>query len=707
MFQLYINDNLIDLPEERNQIGLEYAIMSIEDIGGRTGAKSYEYSVPTTSLNLQAIGFTGEIPNISLLPYTRIKARAYEDGVDLNIRFAEITSISDVINFRLYGDNVDFYTDIKDLLVSDIDLSDWDHFWDDPTIKVGLLKSTGYQYPIIEYQIQNRSLPVRIRSKNLYPAIFYEELLAKCFEHTGYAFTNDMAGYYSDKLILPFSGTDYVRNDDGEKYLTKVSVSTDYHVAQNNAANGDKRKYLKWDILNSPTEYFKLNTSNWKSQQNISKPRFGGAIEFADRVRVSGNLHLIMEDKNSEFTSGNSFAYRITIMTLDSGLSVNETHFDTTFYWNIPGLRIQTLDIPFTDLLTGENFDLLAVKISPLVGDFYANAIYGFNIFAGSYLEITSCEVITPREIVWNPQTELPADERPSFLNEITNHNQNFITMNSIWGDISFADLLKNYCLMFGLLPIVDNIKKTVRLFRFEGLKNNINKTKDWTLKIDKTEKPEITFVDDNYGQRSLFAWQIDEYTDENEIVQREEPEGANSVLVINNQNLELEKTIVELDFAASLTVERFITRNIIWIPMVDENGSRTSKTQRVLFTRDTFNAQNAILMQFTNELITAYPRTYIPYFTDALHFDKLRSLHYVLMDSIISNYKKLSEHVRLNASDINQIDFTAPIYLQQHEAFFYLSKVEDYKPSTRDTTTTELVKLNILVTPELLDLIR
>lgn len=704
MFELYINDKIIDLPEESEQIGLEYAIMSIEDIGGRTGAKSYEYSVPKTDINLQAIGFNTELPNTSKFPYTRLNARAYEDGVDLNIRFAELTSINETINFRLYGTNSDFYSLVKDLKLTDLDLSDLNHFWDDQTMKIGLLKNTGYQYPIIEYKSKpDDDTDKPIKSYDMYPSLFYEEILQRFCAQIGYQLSNDVSGYYSDKLILPYSGADFKRNTDGSRYVTKVSRSAGYSV---NAYGVDKY-YVKWDTLEKPTDYFRANKHNWRADLADGSRNYGTCIEFADRVKVGGRLHLIIRNEGLW-----TMRFRVSVFTR-KGADIFSPQTDIEFrYVTLSAINTAndtaTINIPFGLITEPDDFDFLAVRIEQL--DAVTLDPVNFQIKAGSYLDIASCEVLDAREITYNDFQSKSfvyagtvnvltngmksSYGCPSVFDNYSDSNRNFITVNSIFGDISFADLLKNYCLAFGLLPIADNNKKTLRLFRFQNFKKNIHKAKDWTNKIDYTTPDELTFIDDKYGQRSWFKWQIDTYPNDNTNLSIEEDPGANDYLDLSNENLELQKDLVSLDFAATITTPRF-NKDVCWIGIKD-GDSYSAKTQRLLFTKLRYDVDHPVHIEYyPSDDLTRNP-TYIPYFSDALHFTNLREAHYSLIDAVIKNYKKLRISLRLTASDINQLDFTAPVYLQQFESYFYISKVEDYKPSTRDSCIVELVKLNI-----------
>jgi len=717
MLELYINDTPVELPDSSLEIGFEYAIMRVDDIGKRSGAKSYEFSLPKTSANLRAIGANDQITNISSLPYTRLKARAYEDGVDLSIRFCEITSITGTVNLRLYGANSDFYTAIKDVKLTDINLDDLNHFWDDYTILTRWLNTTGYVYPVIEYSVNKIKDNVEqqtepIKTSRLFPSLFYEEILNRFFLHVGYTLENDMSGVYSDKMLLPYSGAEYVRNSDGSKYCIRVGRSFSYTTFDG--------YYVRWNTLQDETSYFKRSYHNWKADLGDNPNNSGTVIEFADRVRIKGFASITLQNVQSL-----PMRVRVTVFS-KSGFNTFSPSEDAEFRYldlGAAGSATDTLTatMRFNLVTEDEGFDFLGVAMEQVGG----NTTF-FNVRQESYLEIEECEVLKPREISYISTVEknlynnwiFVSDNAtkaefgvPGSIRNISTYNRNFITVNSIFGDLSFEDMLKDYCLLFNLIPIVNNQTGAVRLMKFDNVRKNISGAKDWTLKLDKTNAEEISFMEDKYARRNKLAWVIDQYKDEDlEFDIIEEPEGTNEVILVDNENLEFEKTIVELKSAATITCKKF-DRTLSHIPVVGNNDEIGEKTQRILFQRVTLiqdftgvdlrfenmsrNFNETTPSDYPNEIIT---RRYFSdtYFTDALLFTTLKPLYYPIIEKVIQNFKKLKVQVRLTGADINQLDFGAPVYLQQYESYFYISKIEDYKPSGRDSCMVELVKLNI-----------
>ena len=89
-----------------------------------------------------------------------------------------------------------------------------------------------------------------------------------------------------------------------------------------------------------------------------------------------------------------------------------------------------------------------------------------------------------------------------------------------------------------------------------------------------------------------------------------------------------------------------------------------------------------------------------IPYFIkDGAVFnygfaDNLLDDYYDLTISIMDYVKVVRPLIRLNAVDINQLDFLKPVYIEYFNSYFYINKISGYQPDGNESTEVELVKL-------------
>jgi hypothetical protein len=63
-------------------------------------------------------------------------------------------------------------------------------------------------------------------------------------------------------------------------------------------------------------------------------------------------------------------------------------------------------------------------------------------------------------------------------------------------------------------------------------------------------------------------------------------------------------------------------------------------------------------------------------------------------IDNVLNNYKMVRQGIRLNASDINQLDYTRPVWLSKYGCYFYISAIKEYDALNNDTCIVELIKL-------------
>jgi len=75
--------------------------------------------------------------------------------------------------------------------------------------------------------------------------------------------------------------------------------------------------------------------------------------------------------------------------------------------------------------------------------------------------------------------------------------------------------------------------------------------------------------------------------------------------------------------------------------------------------------------------------------------FEDLKNAHYTALIESLNQAKVLKADFNLNATDINNLDFTIPIYLdvpsESINGYFYLNKIENYKGNI---TKCEIIRL-------------
>ena len=113
MLELYINDSIVDISGDVN-ITAAYAVLNLESISSRAGLRTVNVGLPKTNRNKTVFENSEIVNNLTTIPYQRLKARALVNGVDTLVRFAELESVGETYNVRLYGAQSDVFALLKD-----------------------------------------------------------------------------------------------------------------------------------------------------------------------------------------------------------------------------------------------------------------------------------------------------------------------------------------------------------------------------------------------------------------------------------------------------------------------------------------------------------------------------------------------------------------------------------------------------------------
>jgi hypothetical protein len=265
------------------------------------------------------------------------------------------------------------------------------------------------------------------------------------------------------------------------------------------------------------------------------------------------------------------------------------------------------------------------------------------------------------------------------------------ITYSSILPKIKASDYFKDICIRFGLLPTINEDTKTVTLNKFDELYTNINSAIDWSDKLDNKEPEIITFKYNSYAQNNLF-----EHKEDKTIVTTDQESNYN--LIINNANLELNKTIYESPFAVTENATFDTTTTM----SIDLYNTTTSKFTNDVQPRIGFSEMVIGSFKFTDGTTTsAYIDVRRVWFIDqavptlSAGFGFLIPNNSDVIIDALQNLKLLKVKVKLNLLDILNLDFLIPVYIAKYNSYFFISNINQYNYTDDKLTLVELVKLN------------
>lgn len=658
MLQLYINNNLCEL-KGNEKISLDYAMMSIDDISKRKGSRSYNFNLPRTVNNRRAVEIAEDVNSDSNFPYSKADARLFDNGIDIGVKYAELTAAGKNYAINLYGTTASFFELIKNKKLVELDMSEYDHLWNLTNIYGSRNNTEGYIYPIINYGSDETimgNIERRINCGWMLPAFFLDTVLEKIVTEAGYTLDNkllDEDDYTDNPIILPS-----VKLTMTNKYNAIFNIPNDSVCAP---------------TLNGLVNIMSIDSINTYNGTYYSLPyaglyRYGTLISTGNGIRTDDNFDC---------------KFRLTV-DIENSSAINQT------------VRIYISRTQPVSLYSG-HFPIAQVVVSPGTQTFTLEGVLDSN--NNQWYTPGLIKVIFP---IGSPSVTIKGGgtfeiyEAQNFLPLYVGAT---VTASAFLPDLKQSDLLKDYCQMHFLLPTIDEATKTITLQRFEKVTENINEVVDWSDKLDLSEEPEVRFLEDEYAQSNRFEWD----KDGDEL----QPQGTNGALLVENENLELDKEAVKLQFASTLSQPQLLDIPVPRIGIGEVGVYKYDKRPRMLIlyraapndftdTSD-FVYVFGILTETISGATAEIPlcRFIDTDFTYNLGFgNSLLPIYYNSLQQILDNYKVVTCNIRLNASDISELDFLKPVYIRYFNAYFYISKIKGYSPGVREATEVELVKL-------------
>lgn len=663
MIELWLNNEIVDL-SGKETIAIDYAMFSVEDIGKRKSARSYEFKLPDTSRNRRILEVPTELSSNSTLPYSKIEARLLSDGVDIGIKYATISSANNGYTVNLYGGIVSFYDIIKNKKLNELNLDSLNHVWDFTTVTDSRNNTSGYIYPIINYGADETvmgNIERKVQADKMFPALFLDTVLNEIVSQAGYAFENDMLSdtqYIDNPIILPT--TDAVGS---------VKYNAIFNIDNDTPCTTDRTPIIKpINILSINTydgNYWNLPYNTTYTFQTNVIPASG--LYFEDNIDFTLKFTITVEN--------NSGSNKTLQLWLSDGSPFNGHSAFLKSVVVSAGTQTYTIEIDVTNA-TFPVFGGFQITLNQRTILFFGISDGGSQVIikAGSTIEVLNAD--KKERILFNSK----------------------VLVSSILPNMKQIDLIRAYCQMFCLLPMLNEETKTFSLVKFNDIEDGISDFIDWSDKIDLTDKPTIKYLPSGYAQQNNMKWA----KDGSEI----QPEGTNSFVPVNNFNLEKEKDIIELEFASTYSQDMLLNIKVPRIGILKSDTIEDSKEPRMLIlyreaindlqdTSDFIYEHNSDTLTLTGADELPLCRFIEPSFNYNLGFgNSLIGLYYRALNNVLSDYKNVTCKIRLNAADINQLDFFKPVYIKYFNAYFYINNIKGYNPDSAESTEVELIKL-------------
>ena len=626
------------------RIPVTYQASPIAELPAAQGFFSVEFTLPYTNNNRNAFDLPGDLPNESQSPFRLLSAQYLQDGVDMKIDTVQLVSVSRFgIKCRFFGGFSSLLNLIGKKSLQDIDLSSLDHIRTHSNISSKLQGTEGYIYPLINYLDDISGDDVALES--MYPSVFLHTVLDQLLTDAGYTLTGDLVNDSEYKsILLPFS------NKEGE-------YSTEFIDAMK------AKMYLESDLtLDAPYGFRTLaltgesndgHDSIWEDPFN----KYHALLRATYEINVKVSL-FASPDLDREITV---FLYR---ERSSGGLTID-----------IPILGEVEVFAPF-DIL-----DSWTVNNTDFTGTSYTiDETNSYELNRGDKVYLAISKPL--------PTFTILAGSTNTFL-EVTDVTNYGIFYGDLWQiapnlpNIKQSDFLKWIIQAFSCIVQVDNEAKELKLTRFDTVVNNYDRY-DWSDKLDLSLEPELSFP--------LDLAQLNEirYKDDENIVK---PEGADYEFTVDNKNLEESAVYYEAPFGVTTTVEEFTdTQDLPRIDILSNQLQPRVLVYQAVTLSTSINLQAASVTQSSQTNIC------VPYFIKPGEAFNLGWRTNLVPKYSVDRIKSLTSPrivtglFRLSEKDINQLDFTKPVWIDKYKSYFYLVRVKQYESGR--STMCELLKI-------------
>lgn len=247
--ELHINGTRVDISEEVG-VSLNLAISDIKNPDKRVSAFSRTVKIAgsavTNRLFNHIFDFT-EIQNTSTTnfnpdynPNLKATAVVYCDLVEQFRGYVRMRNIiregSDLSKItyevELFGELGNIVTNLGSALMSELDLSEYNHTYDRSTQKATwttINPSGGYYYPMIQYGDNDG---VNWNVNHFYPAVYEKVYLDKILEYAGYTYESPfLEGSIYSKFVVPHTGESFLLSQDqANNRLFDSKISAPYTI---------------------------------------------------------------------------------------------------------------------------------------------------------------------------------------------------------------------------------------------------------------------------------------------------------------------------------------------------------------------------------------------------------------------------------------------------------------------------------------------
>lgn len=492
--ELYINGKAIELsPSEPIGFTLQvYDIAQLEPLA----AYSNRFFVPETGNNNISLNNSNTVSTNTLMPYRRLPCTFIRNGLQvIPSGIAIIEGSQGGYDITIYSSIFDFFQQLGEKTLKDIDWSEYNHDYTMPVIKnlnINFINGTSdICWPLIQWGAYRKKKAVDIRYQQ--PIISFPVVVEKIFGLTTYTKSGEIfgSGIYND-MGLTLSPDEYEASE--EVLLARSFKAT---IAQNITdvgiqADGDEARPPIFNLISyfsnvtapgytsvdciyrdiNPSHYFRIpSPASWAPTKILSNTSYRSLTYTTVRVKT----RLTIKNKT---LYDNDFEY---YSIFKNNIAIYRQAF-VAFTGEHPSTNVFNSEYT-VDLKPGDE-----IKIQIRLGTLTEGSQHGF--------------VINDQDLIKNFMTIEAIDTMPY---------GGPIDYNYMVPELQLKDILKSFCQQFAL--IITPNDKEISFTQFKEIKGRISESEDWSNKLDLTLTPSISYRIGSYAQNNKLKYKNDQYT--------------------------------------------------------------------------------------------------------------------------------------------------------------------------------------------------
>lgn len=640
MISVRINGEIFDTNET---IALTLSASEIGKIETKQGSTTNQFTLPYTSKLAAALGFPDQLNVTNTNPYRRIQGELLNENEVLSFGYFQINEISEMkVSLTFYGNNSDWFSQIKDFKLSEIDLSDIDHVYSEANIVNSWPNSwdDGYIYPIIDYGRSFSTINTEVT--DWYPAVFLRYIILKGLEDKNLKMDGDLLeDDFFNKVIIPFSKKDFIL--DSELIQNEGTATSGLQIINNTTETkvnwtAEQDENGGWDI--STNDRFDANADGiygvrftvvaplaaWFTGNIVIRVKINGSqVEEVPLGAATFTFDRSYDLNNSDYIEW--FAYHSFGSNIGMSFGATVSYTNQVYEGATITMKYTVPEIEFSDLLRWVGFTFGIIYTY----DSYSKTV-SFNKFSeipsNTQLDWTE-KLIKITKYDFNQAIErYPKTSRAQY--DHTDDDILLLTYKNITG-FNFGD---------GVITV-----------------NNEFNTKD---EVIYTAPFAGTVTANTAGG---YIPRIQRYSDLNANYLNPDVDPKPRVLVLHADD------------------------GLNWKPGSGiDVGSTTSEASCAYATFFKIDHSSSTIDSYTRSLAYATPQVNNP--NDTAIFDTPYWEKYL---RIFASPRIIECEMYLTESDISTLDFSRPIYLEPLASLFYLNKIKEY--TGEGTTLVELVK--------------